>query len=207
MFYQFKGNEEIAHSYIICRFGQCLLIDPSFDYEKIIEKLGPNQLQGILLTHAHHDHVALIHMFKVPIYIHEFDASLLFEDQYNGFSKLNPRQYKRKDLNLVMIQDDTKIPLADKFVQVIHTPGHTKGSVSFLYENYLFTGDTLFKESVGRHDLYSGNLFELKKSVLKIVDSIHPNTTIYPGHDDASTIRNERKMNPFYIKWKKQGKI
>lgn len=207
MFYQFKGNEEIAHSYIICRFGQCLLIDPSFDYEKIIEKLGPNQLQGILLTHAHHDHVALIQMFKVPIYIHEFDASLLFEDQYNGFSKLNPRQYKRKDLNLVMIQEDTKIPLADKFVQVIHTPGHTKGSVSFLYENYLFTGDTLFKESVGRHDLYSGNLFELKKSVLKIVDSIHPNTTIYPGHDDASTIRNERKMNPFYIKWKKQGKI
>ena len=70
-----------------------------------------------------------------------------------------------------------KIPLADGFIEVIHTPGHTKGSVCFLYDQKLFTGDTLFKESVGRHDLYSGSLVELRKSVFRLM-SLPPQTKI-----------------------------
>nr|WIF87882.1 MBL fold metallo-hydrolase [Acholeplasma laidlawii] len=192
---------------MICRFGHCLLIDPNINYREIESKLGDQILDGILLTHAHSDHTSLIHLFNVPIYVHSDDAALLFEDKYNGYSKDNPRPYVRKQLNIQTIEDQEKIPLADHEVVVFHTPGHTKGSVSFLYQIYIFTGDTLFKESVGRHDLYSGNLFDLKRSVLKLIDELNDNMIIKPGHDDASTIRNERKNNPFYVKWKKQGKI
>jgi glyoxylase-like metal-dependent hydrolase (beta-lactamase superfamily II) len=95
------------------------------------------------------------------------------------------------------------IPFADQTIEVYHTPGHTKGSLSFLYDQKLFTGDTLFKESVGRHDLYSGNLPELRKSVLMLL-SLPSAIKIYPGHDETTTIRYEQKNNPFYVKWMKQ---
>ncbi|MFA7416954.1 MAG: MBL fold metallo-hydrolase [Acholeplasma sp.] len=207
MIYTFNGNESYANAYLICRFGHCLLIDPNFDYNDIISKLGDQILDGVLLTHAHSDHTSLIHQFDVPIYVHSDDAALLFEDKYNGYSKDMPRPYLRKQLHIKVIEDQYKIPLADHEVVVLHTPGHTKGSVSFLYQKYVFTGDTLFKDSVGRHDLYSGNLFDLKRSVIKLIDDLNDNILIKPGHDAPSSIRNERKNNPFYIKWKKQGKI
>jgi glyoxylase-like metal-dependent hydrolase (beta-lactamase superfamily II) len=207
MIHTFKGNETYAHAYLICRFGHCLLIDPNYDYPAILSILGEQILDGVLITHGHSDHTSLIQNFEVPIYIHSADAALLFEDKYNGYTKDNPRPYQRKNLNIKLIEDQMTIPLADHEVVVLHTPGHTRGSVSFLYQKYLFTGDTLFKDSVGRHDLYSGNLFDLKRSVIKLIDSLNDNMLIKPGHDDATTIRNERKSNPFYIKWKKQGKI
>ena len=200
----FKGNKTHAHSYLVCRFDSCFLIDPSHDLEAIYEALKGYKLQGILLTHAHSDHVDLIHMFDVPIYLHLDDAHLLFEDKYNGYYP-QKHPYQRKRLELRYVEDDMKIPLADGFIQVIHTPGHTKGSVCYLYDQKVFTGDTLFKESVGRHDLYSGSLVELRQSVFKLM-KLPAQTKIYPGHDDPSTIRYEIKHNTYYIKWAKQNK-
>lgn len=198
------GNEAYANTYVICRFDSCMIIDPSHDLAQIMDAIGPHKVQGILLTHAHSDHVDLIQHFEVPIYIHKDDAYLLFEDGYNGYApKKHP--YSRKELNLVLIDDQQKIKFADQFIEVIHSPGHTKGSVCFLYLNHLFTGDTLFKESVGRHDLYSGSLPQLKQSVLKIM-SLNNDIKIYPGHDELTTMRNEKKNNPFYMKWAKQFK-
>jgi glyoxylase-like metal-dependent hydrolase (beta-lactamase superfamily II) len=199
---QFKGNEDLSHVYLLCRFDTCVLIDPSHSYDDIVHQMGEKTLSGILLTHAHMDHIDLIGSFDVPIYMHADDAHLLFEDQYNGYSPKN-HPYKRKNLDLHYVNQGDKIPLADHMIDVYHTPGHTKGSLSFLYEGKLFTGDTLFKESVGRHDLYSGNLPELRKSVLTLL-SLPSNIKIYPGHDDVTTVRYEQKNNSFYIKWMKQ---
>lgn len=199
---QFKGNEDLSHVYLVSRFDTCVLIDPSHSLEAIIEAIGEKTLLGILLTHAHMDHVDLIGQFDVPIYIHQDDAHLLFEDQYNGYApKMHP--YKRKNLDLRYVKEGDQIPLADHVIHVLSTPGHTKGGLSFLYEQKLFTGDTLFKESVGRHDLYSGNLPELRKSVLMLL-SLPSQIKIYPGHDEATTIRYEQKNNSFYVKWMKQ---
>jgi glyoxylase-like metal-dependent hydrolase (beta-lactamase superfamily II) len=199
----FKGNEDIAHSYLVCRFGVCFLVDPAQKVDDIKKELADQKLAAILITHAHNDHIDLIGEFDAPIYIHKEDAHLLFEDKYNGYHpKSHP--YKKKDINLILVEHGTRIPFADHFIEVIHTPGHTKGSVSYLYQDKLFTGDTLFKESVGRHDLYSGNLSDLKKSILQLM-KLSAHIKIYPGHDEMTSIRYEQKTNPFYLKWSKQG--
>ena len=199
----FKGNEDTSHSYLVCRFDACFLIDPSSKLDEIKKELESYTLIGILLTHGHHDHVDLIGEFDVPVYIHKHDAHLLFEDRYNGyFPKTHP--YRKKDLNLTLVDHHDKIDFADGFIDVLHTPGHTKGSVCYMYQDKIFTGDTLFKNSVGRHDLYSGNLSELKKSIIDIL-SLPSHFKIYPGHDDLTSVRQEQKQNPFYLKWMKQG--
>lgn len=199
----FKEKDPYAHAYLICRFDSCFLIDPSHDLEEINLALNGRTLIGILLTHAHNDHVHLIGEFDVPIYIHQDDAHLLFEDQYNGYAPaVHP--YKRKNMNFQYVTHQMKIPFADHFVEVFHTPGHTKGSVCYLYDMRLFTGDTLFKDSVGRHDLYSGSLTELRKSTIMLCQ-MNGNIRVFPGHDEMTTIRNEQKNNPFYLKWMKQS--
>ncbi|RJX26643.1 MAG: MBL fold metallo-hydrolase [Acholeplasma sp.] len=201
---QIKGNDDLSHVYILCRFNQCLIIDPSHSYDEIIHAVGERTISGILLTHAHADHVDLIGHFDVPIYLHSEDAHLLFEDQYNGYApKAHP--YKRKQLNFIFVNEGEKIMLADHVIDVFYTPGHTKGGLSFLYDQKLFTGDTLFKEDVGRHDLYSGNLVDLRKSILKLL-ALSGNIKVYPGHDDPTTIRHEQKNNPYYLKWSKMYK-
>jgi hydroxyacylglutathione hydrolase len=202
--YQFKEINDFAHSYLICRFDSCMIIDPSHDYESIIEKLNGRTLIGVLVTHAHDDHIDLIGEFNCPIYLHLEDAHLLFEDQHNGYHPKN-HPYKKKNLELKYVKNLEQIPLADQYVTVYHTPGHTKGSVCYLFDDKLFTGDTLFKESVGRHDLYSGNLVELRKSIMYLLE-LSSNIKIYPGHDESSTIRHELKNNQFYLKWAKQLK-
>lgn len=199
---QFKENDGFSHSYLICRFDQCFVIDPSHDIEEIQKALAHRTLSGILLTHAHHDHIHLIGELHAKIYIHLSDQHLLFEDQYNGYAP-NKHPFKRKDLELISINDGDKIPFADQFIEVLHTPGHTKGSVCYLYQDQLYSGDTLFKESVGRHDLYSGNLVDLRKSILRLCE-LPAQIKVYPGHDESTSIRYEQKNNPFYVKWKKQ---
>ncbi len=196
------GKDECSHTYVICRFNQCVIIDPSHDMPSILDAVGHKEIVAILLTHAHDDHIDLIGYFDCPIYIHQDDAYLLFENKYNGYID-RKRPFHKKDLTLVLLKDEDKVPLSDQFIKVIHTPGHTKGSVCYLYQNHLFTGDTLFKSSVGRHDLYSGSLPLLKRSVLKIM-LLNNQVKVYPGHDEMTTIRDEKKNNPFYKKWYKQ---
>jgi hydroxyacylglutathione hydrolase len=198
----FKENETFAHSYLICRFDSCYIIDPSHDEEAVIKALDSKKLLGVLLTHAHFDHIHLIGSFDVPIYIHQADAHLLFEDKYNGYAP-HQHPYKRKLLDLRYVENKTMIPLADQFISVLHTPGHTQGSVCYLYDDKLFTGDTLFKESVGRHDLYSGSLVDLRRSIVTLA-TLNSNIKIYPGHDSSTTLRHEIKNNPFINKWLKQ---
>ncbi len=199
-----KEDGDYAHCYVLCRFDCCVIIDPSHDKASIQQAINNRRLTGILLTHAHADHIHLIGAFDAPIYMHESDMHLLFADNYNGY---DPKQhpYKRRFLDFHVVDDGDTIPLADHFINVIHTPGHTAGSLSFLYGNQLFSGDTLFKEDVGRHDLYSGSLSAIRRSVIKLCE-LPSHINVYPGHDDMTTVRHERKQNIYYKKWSKQLK-
>lgn len=197
-----KGNDKFSNTYVICRFDQCVVIDPSYHLDEIMQTIDNRRIIGILLTHAHDDHMDLIGSFECPIYIHKDDAYLLFEDRYNGYQD-RKRPFHKKDLQLELIEDGYKIHIADHYIETMHTPGHTKGSCCYLYQSHVFTGDTLFKASVGRHDLYSGSLPSLKRSVLKIM-KLNNQVRLYPGHDEKTDVRHEKKHNPFYIKWYKQ---
>ena len=95
------------------------------------------------------------------------------------------------------VDEGDSITLGKKHMDVIHTPGHTKGGVCFHFENMLFTGDTLFKGSIGRTDLFGGNYDELLNSLLHIA-KLDGETIVYPGHGPSTTLRKELLTNPFY---------
>jgi glyoxylase-like metal-dependent hydrolase (beta-lactamase superfamily II) len=193
-----------SNTYIIERFDQALLVDPSQDYDTIMKYTDGKMIVGVLLTHAHIDHTMLIDKFKCPIYIHEDEAYVLFDDNINGANMLGIRRnYRRANLNIITIKDKDIITLVDKTIEVIHTPGHTIGSVCYKIEDDLITGDTLFKGSVGRYDFPTGNNRQMKESLRKIFAYCKPLTRIYPGHDELSSLKEEMKNNEYYKRWVK----
>ena len=184
-----------------------MIVDPSCSLEQINQLISGKKLVGILLTHGHIDHTTLIGQLSnkdCPVYIHESEINLLFDDYENGSSMLGiKRSYKKESLNIVTVKDNSVIQLIDKEIKVIYTPGHTKGSVCYLFDECLFTGDTLFKSSIGRTDFPSGNLRQMKDSLRRIFGTCKSSIKIYPGHDETSTIKEEMKTNEYYLNWVK----
>ncbi|MDY0209822.1 MAG: MBL fold metallo-hydrolase [Acholeplasma sp.] len=196
-----KGNDDLSHVYIIKRFDQAILIDPSHSIDQIEHALQGLKLNLILLTHAHIDHTLLIDLFKVPIYMHKNDYEMLFNDEQNGSKELKIRKkFQKEMLDIRFVDDMQTIVFADESVIVYHTPGHTKGSVCYLHRNMLYTGDTLFKEGVGRTDLVGGSTALLNKSIKKLFSELPQLTKILPGHDESSTMAYEKKHNEYVIK-------
>ena len=192
--------------YLIIDENKCFIVDPGGNYseiEKTIKELNLEVL-GILLTHAHVDHTYLIGKFTCPIYIHEKEVEILKYSNlslYDSFGFDMPFNYLKLDIK--KIKDNDIIKLNDKEIKVIHTPGHTKGSVCYLIDNKLFSGDTLFKESCGRCDLPSGSEVDMAKSLIKLIDNLDEFIKVYPGHDETTTIKHEKEFNAPYKYYKK----
>lgn len=159
------------------------------------EKLNLSPV-AVLLTHGHFDHVSGCGKFfseKVPIYCGEREDEFIFGKEnrsiFGGVYIPDFEIYKT-------LKDGEKITLGGISFEVILTPGHTKGGVCYLAEDCLFSGDTLFRGSVGRCDLPGGNFKELKNS-LKRLFAIDKNLKVYCGHGDKTTLDYERKYNPY----------
>ena len=101
---------------------------------------------------------------------------------------------------IITIRDGHEFDLGTFKIRTIHTPGHTRGCVSFLYKKYIFAGDTLFKGTVGRTDLPTSDFHDLEQSLIRIVKETKDNTVVYPGHGHFTTILNEKYDNPFLKK-------
>ncbi len=193
-----KGHDDLAHTYILKRFDHCIIVDPGGNYKQIMQHIDGYKVSYILLTHAHVDHMELIHLFECPIYMHKDDYLLLTNDDNNGFKDLRlTRKFHPTNLDIRFVKDGDLIPFVDQTVEVIHTPGHTKGSLCFLYKSELYTGDTLFKSGVGRTDLLGGSNILLTKSIKKLFKQVKDNTKVYPGHDQATSIKEEKKENKY----------
>ena len=155
------------------------------------------QLSHILLTHGHFDHVGGVSQFKsrfnCKILMHEADVNWL-----NNVNVFLP-QFGLEPVEIPVIDefinDGDIINIGDLHFKVISTPGHTKGSVCFLLENILFSGDTLFKGCVGRCDLPGGSYKEIQHSIKDKLFKLPDDTIIYSGHGEASTIGNEKRFN------------
>lgn len=193
-----------VNCYIIQRNSECYIIDPGYEKDKIRRYVAQKQyeVKGILLTHAHIDHIEALDCFRVPVYLHEKEKELLLDNSLNGFDYFEKTPgYKTEKLDIRTLSHKDKLPLGDDYIEVIATPGHTQGGVCYLIGHDLYTGDTLFEGAVGRWDRPTANLEELKKS-LSVLMQYPDHYIIHPAHGRSSTILSEKQHNPFIREWK-----
>ena len=176
--------------------GLMAIIDPGDDWERILHqvKKAEGEVKYILLTHGHYDHTTAVpDLVKalpgVQVYIHKADAN-------GAGSQLFPLAAQVKDLN--NYDEGDTLSLGSLTIEVLHTPGHSKGSVTLKVGDVLFTGDTLFCGSCGRTDLRGGSYEEIMAS-LKRLGELEGDFHVCPGHDRTSTLERERKYNPFLL--------
>ena len=198
-------NNFTENTYIISNNKQGYIIDPGADVLDIIDYLNKEKinLKGVLLTHGHFDHIIslndILTHYNVNVYVHEFDRDFLFDASLNLSNTTKHKFIVNDKKKVVTFTEGFKLKIGGDEIRVMHTPGHTRGSSTFLYSNYCFTGDTLFKGSIGRSDLPTGDEVKIKKSLKRMMNELNDNKIIYPGHGHFSTILNE-KMDNIYLK-------
>jgi len=152
-------------------------------------------LRFIINTHGHGDHIAANAHFRLPVYIHSLDADFLNDAEKNLSSAFFFRVTSPEASRL--LEDGDKITLGSLGLEVMHTPGHTPGSISLKADGVVFTGDALFAGGIGRTDFPYGDEEALLKSIKKRLLVLGDDTAIYPGHGEPSTIGEEKRSNPF----------
>lgn len=178
------------------------IIDPSGSVNRIVRYLQENELtpKMILLTHGHFDHIAalweLLDRFDVPVYIQQEDGEMLENIQLALCGMTTLYFPYREHTPYVALQDGDTVELDELVFQLIHTPGHSKGSSCYRVGNALFTGDTLFAGSIGRTDFPTGDMAALRKS-LKRLAALEGDFPVYAGHEEDTTLEEERRTNPF----------
>lgn len=192
-----------VNCYILTTNNANIIIDAGAEPEIIErylkdEKINPDFL---LNTHGHYDHIGavgqIVSNHKIPFYIHKSEEFLITDQEKNLSSFFGKKGLILKTYNLI---NDKNFSFFDKYgLRIIHTPGHTPGSIIIAYQDLLFTGDLLFKGSIGRTDLPGGDSDKIKKSLasLKNLKCLNSEFKVLPGHGESSTLRYEFKNNYF----------
>jgi len=183
----------------------CALIDPAFEVGRILSEIDRKRYRvtHVINTHGHSDHTAGNAAVKratgARILIHELDAARMTTAVNRGLSMLLGGRPSPEPDGLLKHGD--RIAIGASSLEVIHTPGHTPGSICLYSEGHLFTGDTLFVGGVGRSDLPGGSSEALARSIRERIYSLPPQTVVWPGHDygsnPSSTVEREMRADPF----------
>ncbi|RUT78993.1 MBL fold metallo-hydrolase [Ancylomarina longa] len=193
-----------VNCYVIKRDNECYIVDPGYQKQLIQQYIAQKgyQVKGILLTHGHIDHIEALDCFDVPVYLHKKEYEILMDNYKNGFDYFGkPRPFEFENLDIKLITEDTQLEVGKEIITVIFTPGHTIGSVCYKIGHDLYTGDTLFEGSVGKWDRPTGDVKQLKQSILRLINEQDDHILIHPGHGRSSAIGIEKQINPFYRKW------
>jgi hydroxyacylglutathione hydrolase len=180
---------------------ECGVIDPGAEPDLIFPAIVESGLKPVVIlnTHGHIDHVGanrdIKEKFAIPLWIQALDAPLLEKNQQFELSLLLGAKTSPPADRL--LQDGESVEFGRCRLAVIHTPGHTPGSVGFFGDGILFSGDTLFNGGVGRTDLPGGSTRDLEVSIRERVLTLPSETVVLPGHGPWTTIGDERESNPF----------
>ena len=183
--------------------GECFLVDPAAWPQELSSyiRTGGKKLLAVLLTHGHFDHIMgldrFLEEFPVPVYACGAEKELLENAQMNSSAGMLGQPYTFSGAQFV--KDGDLLQIAGMNIQVIQTPGHTIGGCCYYIaeEKVLFSGDTLFRASVGRTDLPTGSMGALVRSVKERILVLPDETRVYPGHMEETTVGYEKKYNPF----------
>lgn len=187
---RFIGGSLESNGYVLYHRagGDCMIIDPGYVPKVFIDFVEEQQLtvKGIIATHGHHDHVGAVptlqDRFDCPVYMHPEDGA-----RYRGAT--------------VPVTDGDVLMLEEEPLLIVHTPGHTRGSICVMAEKsrVCFTGDTLFDTDLGRTDLEGGSEVDMERTIREIIAGWPNDITIYPGHDNGCTMKKVRIWNTEYL--------
>jgi glyoxylase-like metal-dependent hydrolase (beta-lactamase superfamily II) len=173
---------------------EAIIIDPGIDYEseaqQIIDYIEQAQLKikYIINTHGHSDHIkgdiVFQDKYRVPICIHKLDAYFIESVKTEGAP---PN---------ILLEEGSRIQFGNESLTVMHTPGHSAGSICLIGNHIAFTGDTLFAGGIGRTDFPEGSMADMNRS-LKKLEELPVNTLVYPGHGETTIMGEEKRVNPF----------
>lgn len=194
------------NTYLVANEEALLVIDPGSDTQGLIQKISnlKKPVAAILLTHTHYDHIISVDVIRQkfnqpPVYVHPLEADWLGDPSLNG----SARHPELGDIIIspadVLFENGRAYELAGFHFRVLPTPGHSQGSVSFVFdeEMVVFSGDALFRETIGRTDLPTGDFDTLINSIKSQLLVLPSRYDIHPGHGFSSTIAHEKAFNPF----------
>lgn len=192
-----------TNCYIVYYDKKALIIDPGAEGERLIDWLSKEELEplAILLTHAHFDHIGAVdhlrNFYHIPVYMHEAEQEWLENPALNGSELFigNGISTTRPDYLL----DQGAFSIGEFEFEVVYTPGHSPGSISFLFteENVIISGDVLFNQGIGRTDLHGGDYNLLQDTIKNKLYQLPNELIVYPGHGPQTTIGEEKLHNPF----------
>lgn len=165
-----------TNCYLLTANQETLIIDPGSDLEKVSNEVRNKKVMGIVLTHYHWDHT-----LAAPALRKETQSKIFAGEGEKEFLSFEPD---------VLLREGEEIRVGNRVLRVVCTPGHTPGSICLLGEGVLFSGDTWFKDGVGRTDLPGGSFRELNSSLKKLEKIVKPGMKIYPGHGESFTFRS-----------------
>ena len=193
-------GEISVNCYLISSENAAIVVDPGYYSSAIVDFLNENKEKSrlILLTHGHFDHIGAAKQISdetgVKIGIGENEVTYLKRPSLNLSASFGlPIKAFEPDYTY---KDGETFLVGDLQIKVIETPGHTKGSVCYLIEDTLLSGDMLFFESYGRTDFPGGDFDEIKESFYKLITTLGGDTKVFPGHDEYTTIAHEAEFNP-----------
>ncbi|MBA4494279.1 MBL fold metallo-hydrolase [Paenactinomyces guangxiensis] len=183
--------------------GKGIVVDPGMEPASLVNRIKELELQieAVLLTHAHFDHIGGLEEVRKlsgsPVYLHQAEANWLADPDQNGSGlwpglpaiRCRPAEH--------VLQGGESLTLLEETFQVLHTPGHSPGSVTYVWGSVIFSGDVLFKDSIGRTDLPGGNYDTLMDSIHRHLMEMPEETRVLCGHGPETTIGREQDRNPF----------
>jgi glyoxylase-like metal-dependent hydrolase (beta-lactamase superfamily II) len=187
---------------------ECIIIDPGGSFDRIMEIVQENNLvpKHVLLTHGHFDHIGALNDMRreyfIDVYAHENASRALGDPVVNlsanaGLSSQSIVCEKAEHI----VEDDDEFTLCGLTIKAIYAPGHSEGSMVYIIGNSVFSGDVIFRQSIGRTDFLGGSARKMGQSIKKLKSILKPEMKIYPGHFASTTFAEELRTNPYLSKF------